>query len=84
MVHIVWTRGEILNNAGTFEMVWVYILLLYLHEVFLSLKALVWRRWVLAMVPVFVWWSIFSGLEVEFNNFFVLEIQGWTTFCPCF
>ena len=40
------------------------------------LKALVWRRWVLAMVPVFVWWSIFSGPKVEFNSFFMLEIQG--------
>ena len=51
---------------------------MYLQEVLFSLKALVWRRWVLAMVPVFVWWSIFSGPKVEFNSFFMLEIQGWT------
>ena len=29
-----------------------------------------------------VWWSIFSGPKVEFNIFFMLEIQGWT-FGPC-
>ena len=60
---------------------------MYLQEVLFSLKALVWRRWVLAMVPVFVWWSIFSGPKVEFNSFFVFGDSGvdfWSMYLNCF